>query len=218
MHVVDEHRASRDRKVWCVHGRRRPCSRFVGAAYRRVDRPSPRRRDRVRDRRASRRYWSRIAPRDERPPRRSDCVGLQVVVIVVGWFSAALDWLVRRPGKSARSLPSRASASGRPCRDRAFGREPVAAPQHRCVGRFGSSFSRVVRRPRVPGGSYCESLRVGAARRVSARTTGVLRPLLLYSPVGFWQCSVCRLQRLDKHGRPRCVRSDAIAADPVGDE
>ena len=64
--------ASLNRKVWCVHGRRRPCSRFCGAACPLVVcRSSRRSPDRTCDRRAACRDWSGSARRDERPSGRS---------------------------------------------------------------------------------------------------------------------------------------------------
>ena len=119
--------------------------------------------------------------------------GLQVAVTVVGWFSAALYWLVRRPGnRLGLFLLALAVATGR---DLASGSDPAAAPQHRCVGRFGLLSSRVLRHLRVPGGSHCESLRMGAARRDVARNTGVVRPLAPLLAGRPWPCSACRLQR-----------------------
>ena len=97
------------------------------------------------------------------------------------------------PWQSTRSLPSR----GRGLHGRALasGSDPAAAPQHRCVGRLAVCSSRVLRHLRVPGGSYRESRRMGAARRDGARTTGVVRPLAPFLAGCQWQFSACRLQR-----------------------
>ena len=97
------------------------------------------------------------------------------------------------PWQSTRSLPSR--ASGRPGRGLASGSDPAAAPQHRCVGRFGLFSSRVLRHPRVPGGSYSGSLGMGAVRRDIARSTGVVPPLAPLLAGRLWQSCACRLQR-----------------------
>ena len=100
-HLVDRPPASLNRKVWCVHGRRSPCSRFSGAAYPLDVRRSSRGPDRACDRRASRRDRSGSARRDERPSRRSDWVRPVAgrdgrrdgsVRRSIGWFDAlAID-------------------------------------------------------------------------------------------------------------------------------
>ena len=120
--------------------------------------------------------------------------GLHVAVMVVGWFSAALYWLVRRPGNRL-GLFLLALAVARPwCRFRERPSRSSAASVCWPIRLVCSS--RVLRRLRVPGGSYCESLRMGDARRDGARTTGVVRPLAPLLAGRQWQCSVCRLRPL----------------------
>ena len=86
------------------------------------------------------------------------------------------------PWQSTRSLPSR--GRGLHGRNVASGSDPAAAPQHRCVGRLAACSSLVLRRLRVPGGSY---RRVASDGRCSARLAlerlESYVPSLLFSPV-----------------------------------
>ena len=115
--------------------------------------------------------------------------GLQMAVTVVGWFSAALYWLVRRPGnRLGLFLLALAVALA------AISLQGATQPHLRSIGVLADSAvfsSRVLRHLRVPGGSYCESLRMGAARRDVARNTGVVRPLAPLLAGRLWQS--CRL-------------------------
>ncbi len=157
------------------------CTRF-NRGYRLDDPRSTRRPDRSCDRRASRRGRSGPAPRDERPPRRSDCVRPPGGRDVVGWFSAALYWLVRRPGnRLGLFLLALAVALA------AVSLQGATQPQLRSIGvfgRFGRFSARVLCHLRVPGGSYS---RVAWDGRCSARYRSEFWsrtfPRLLFSPV-----------------------------------
>ena len=134
------------------------------------------------------------APRDERPPRRSDCVRPPGGRDRRGMVQRGALLAGSTPWQSTRSRPSR--AGGRHGRDLASGSDPAAAPQHRCVGRLALASSRVLRHLRVPGGSCCESLRMGAARRDwRSKHWSRTSPQLLFSPVVYGQLAACRLQR-----------------------
>ena len=86
------------------------------------------------DRRASRRRRSGPAARDERPPRRSDCVRPPGGRECRGMVQRGALLAGSTPWQSTRFLPAR--AGGRHGRDLASGSDPAASPQHRCVGRL----------------------------------------------------------------------------------
>ena len=157
-----------------------------------------------------------------------------MAVSVLGWSSAALYWLVRRPWQSARSLASR--AGGRHGRDVASRSDPSPSPQHRHVGRFVRFSSRALVLFAFPGGTSCQSPRMGAARRDGALLLEFDFPGLLFSPVVERRRSARRLRRCvsrerlhdrrpadDRrrfcqrglHGVPTCARLCRILRLPV---
>ena len=119
--------------------------------------------------------------------------GLQVAVMVVGWFSAALYWLVRRPGNRLGLLLLAVAAC-----TAVMSLQGVTEPHLHSIGVLADWLFVLLVFYVIfafPDGPYRESRRMGAPRRDGARTTGVVRPLALFLAGRPSQSSACRLQR-----------------------
>ena len=114
--------------------------------------------------------------------------GLTVAVSVVGWFSAALYWLVRRPGNRLGLFLRRGRGLHRPY-SRFRERPSSSSTASVCSADWLFVRSRVsTSSSPAPEGRIAESRRMGAARRDGARTTWSRTSLtLLFSPVIEWQ-------------------------------